>query len=719
MKKNPVQMRQYPTKMPTGISEIRLPAIKILNTKAFTITPNTPACWFAGRPKRISGMPAPVNFNCTTIYFKLATIRRKWLGKNRQWLQIRPTNIHTSTMKKNLQLLLITGFFYSFCARAQNIGIGTPTPHPSALLEVSSTSKGMLVPRMTTAQRSAIPTPSQGLLVYDTNEKGFMFYNGTAWKSLNGESAGDVFTVTNGQVHNTGDLNSNNFIFGRNSLPQSNEAVEDKFMFFHKEKAALRAGSVAEEDDNWAPENIGNASIALGHNNIASANGSVALGGSNMATGVYSTALGNFSKANGSYSIATGNSSTAAGAFSFAGGILSESIESSSFAFGNQNKSIARESVTLGELNIASAPASFAMNSGNHAKGWYSLAAGKSNRAAGIASAALGTQNVTNSYASLVIGRFNDSLNGNTSAWIEDDALFMIGNGSSNADRRNAMTVLKNGNTGIGTSAPLTAMHISRDGSQAFGQLLLEEAGSNNDGARLTFKNKFDNDRYWDLYGYPGNGESAPSRFTFHYGGIRDILTLTGLGYAGIGNSNPMASLDIQSNASAAFPQLRARANTADYVRMRMANTVHTNSYWDIASITSNTTTPSANMNFFYFHNNTGGWNILSLNGNGNATLYGSLTQNSDERLKKNIRAIENPLDQLQQLSGYHYQWKEDWRDAATQTGLLAQEVEKVMPELVKEDEKGIKSVNYNGLVPYLLEAIKELKAEVDALKKK
>jgi len=74
-------------------------------------------------------------------------------------------------------------------------------------------------------------------------------------------------------------------------------------------------------------------------------------------------------------------------------------------------------------------------------------------------------------------------------------------------------------------------------------------------------------------------------------------------------------------------------------------------------------------------------------------------------------------MELLQQLSGYHYQWKDDWRDQASQTGLIAQEVEKVMPELVKEDEKGIKSVNYSGLVPYLLEAIKILKAEVDELK--
>jgi Chaperone of endosialidase/Head domain of trimeric autotransporter adhesin len=664
-------------------------------------------------------LTVPVHFIYATTHFKKATTRPKRFAIGNNPVQFRITNIHTLSMKTNLTFILALGLLTSQSGNAQNIGIGTQAPNGSAILDVSSTTKGILVPRMTTAQRTAIANPAQGLLVYDTNEKGFAYYDGTAWSSLTGGVSGGVFKVTNGQVHNTGNVQTDNFIFGRNSLPQTNEPVEDKFMFFHKNKGALRAGSVAQEDFNWAPENIGNGSIALGHNNIASENGSVALGGSNISSGVFSTALGNFTVASGSYSTSTGNSNKATGDFSFAGGFMSESKENSSFSFGSQNKSNARESVTFGEMNMATAPASMAINSTNQAKGWYSLAGGKSNRAGAIASAALGTSNVTNSYSSFVIGRFNDSLDGNISEWIDNDALFMIGNGSSNANRRNAMTVLKNGNTGIGTAQPLTALHISRDGSQAFGQLLVEETGSNNDGARITFKNKFDNNRYWDLYGYPGNGESGPARFTFHYGGIRDVLTLSGVGYAGIGNSNPNASLDIQGPASAAYPQLRTRVNTADYVRMRMANTVHSNSYWDIASITSNSSTPSANMNFYYFHNNTGGWNILSLQGNGNATLMGTLTQNSDERLKKNIEPIANPFDQLQQLSGYHYQWKDERRDSATQTGLLAQEVEKVMPELVKVDDKGIKSVNYNGLVPYLLEAIKELKAEVDALKKK
>ena len=66
----------------------------------------------------------------------------------------------------------------------QNIGIGTQTPHNSAMLEVSSNSKGLLTPRLTTVQRKAITSPAPGLLVYDTNTSGFWYYDGSAWISL-------------------------------------------------------------------------------------------------------------------------------------------------------------------------------------------------------------------------------------------------------------------------------------------------------------------------------------------------------------------------------------------------------------------------------------------------------------------------------------------------------------------------------------------------------
>ena len=64
-----------------------------------------------------------------------------------------------------------------------NIAIGTSTPAASALLDLTSTAKGFLPPRMDSIARNAIASPSPGLIIYNTNIKGFQCYNGTAWYS--------------------------------------------------------------------------------------------------------------------------------------------------------------------------------------------------------------------------------------------------------------------------------------------------------------------------------------------------------------------------------------------------------------------------------------------------------------------------------------------------------------------------------------------------------
>lgn len=77
----------------------------------------------------------------------------------------------------------------------------------------------------------------------------------------------------------------------------------------------------------------------------------------------------------------------------------------------------------------------------------------------------------------------------------------------------------------------------------------------------------------------------------------------------------------------------------------------------------------------------------------------------SDENLKKDIHTVENALDKVKQLRGVDFNWKENEEKSI---GVIAQEVQKVFPELVSEDENGL-SVNYNGLIGVLIEAIKEL----------
>jgi hypothetical protein len=64
-------------------------------------------------------------------------------------------------------------------------------------------------------------------------------------------------------------------------------------------------------------------------------------------------------------------------------------------------------------------------------------------------------------------------------------------------------------------------------------------------------------------------------------------------------------------------------------------------------------------------------------------------------------------------LNGYHFYWKDEQLDSSLQTGFLAQEVEKIFPELVRTDNKGYLAVNYVGLIPYLIQSAKEQQKEI------
>ena len=108
---------------------------------------------------------------------------------------------------------------------------------------------------------------------------------------------------------------------------------------------------------------------------------------------------------------------------------------------------------------------------------------------------------------------------------------------------------------------------------------------------------------------------------------------------------------------------------------------------------------------------------------NGALTASGNVTAYSDARLKTNVKTIDNALDIVDQLRGVSFDWKESGKHSI---GVIAQEVEKVLPELVTKsasvdpetkEESDIKSVDYGKMVGVLINAIKELKAEVEELK--
>jgi hypothetical protein len=100
----------------------------------------------------------------------------------------------------------------------------------------------------------------------------------------------------------------------------------------------------------------------------------------------------------------------------------------------------------------------------------------------------------------------------------------------------------------------------------------------------------------------------------------------------------------------------------------------------------------------------------------------------SDLSLKENIHNIKNPMDKVQQLNGVLFDWKQDWINTnggedgyfvrKTDVGVIAQDVEKVLPEVVGTRPNGVKAVKYDRLCALLIECVKDLQNQVNDLKK-
>ena len=86
-----------------------------------------------------------------------------------------------------------------------------------------------------------------------------------------------------------------------------------------------------------------------------------------------------------------------------------------------------------------------------------------------------------------------------------------------------------------------------------------------------------------------------------------------------------------------------------------------------------------------------------------------------------NKKKIDNPLDKLQKITGYTFDWKKDnpfHRCKGEDTGVMAQEVNGILPKIVQERRDGYKIVNYYKLIPLLIECIKEQQIQINELMK-
>jgi hypothetical protein len=237
--------------------------------------------------------------------------------------------------------------------------------------------------------------------------------------------------------------------------------AQGRRMLWFPDKAAFRAGYVT--GGRWNKDSLGYYSFAAGYSTKASGNQSTALGMFTTASASMSFAAGYLATASNSYCVATGMQTTASGEGSTVFGIYSTSTSTASTAMGLNSLASGLYSTAMGFNSMSTSVASTAMGWRTIASGGTSTAMGNTTLAIGHSSTTMGGYTMAKAFGGLACGLYNDStdtpdlvnLNG-------QDRIFQIGNGDGpNTFRSNAMTVLRNGNVGIGHLTPIAPLSFA------------------------------------------------------------------------------------------------------------------------------------------------------------------------------------------------------------------------------------------------------------------
>ena len=244
----------------------------------------------------------------------------------------------------------------------------------------------------------------------------------------------------------------------------------------------------------------GNQSITLGSNVNARSFAEIALGNYNSTAGYTPASTTNFNASdrllvigNGTASntrsnalilyknaaLQVGQGSEASGAQSFASGRFTLASGNSTTAMGNFSQALGDLSTALGFETQASGVQSTAIGTSSVASGERAITIATVSNASGDNSMAFGSETVAASFRETTMGSYNTEYTPlSTSNAVSLDRLFVIGNGTGSLSRSDAFTILKNGNTGIGTSAPQERLHIA-NGRLRIGTETVEDTGSN------------------------------------------------------------------------------------------------------------------------------------------------------------------------------------------------------------------------------------------------
>ena len=514
-------------------------------------------------------------------------------------------------------------------------------------------------------------------------------------------------------------------------------------------------------------------STAMGYNSTASGNTSTAMGRFTTASGSGSTAMGGYSIASGNYSTAIGDGTIASDHASLAIGYYnlsgsnptndgSYSPSAVAFAIGNGTSSLDEDffpvynrsdaltvlfdgtttvagsitapafigdgsqltnlpssganspfsynsneagGIEVADYTTASGSSAFAVGNDNLASGSSSTAMGRGTIASGNDSTALGANTEASGIASTAMGE-RTTASGDFSTAMGRDAV------ASNQDS----TAMGNKTiaSGVGSTAMGFGTIASGDFSTAIGDYTLSSGdfstamgkGTMASGGYSTAMGFFTTaEDYMTLaLGAFNKADETPNPDNFSYQNTAFVI--------GNGGYNSDGAYD--GHLSNAFEVLFDGTTTiAGDLNVNSDKKVFFGNQSFIEGATEGTVLILNADNNILFQ--PGGTSTVNFEPNGDAIFNGDVKVTSDKRLKSNIISLGSTLTKLLQIDGKSYTMKKD-ESEKQKIGLLAQDIEKVFPELVSESN-GIKSVNYQGLVPVLINALKEQQSEIDELK--
>jgi len=366
------------------------------------------------------------------------------------------SNLEPQNMIRTVLKFVVVFLFVIPQSSLSQVGIGTTSPDNSSILDLTSTNRGLLIPRlnlMATTNPNPVDNPAEGLMIYNlatANDvtPGLYYWNGSLWVSA---KAGSDTDSTAGWA-----LNGNNL----------NGRANDGSTFL---------GTTSYHDLYFKLNNqqIGrlqpNGGIALGLGASSSPNQAFAIGENASAGNTSNYAFGKAANASGSNAYALGESAVSSQNKSYAIGQSSNATGTSSYALGESSQAQGTNSYAIGAAARSAATGSFALGNAAVSTSNNTLALGNQSQATNNNSTALGYQAVSNHQNAVAIGPAQTAV----------DNTIILGNTiSTSTDSYGATKV------GIGTSNPTAKLQVDGtlryvDGNQLNGRVLTTDASGN------------------------------------------------------------------------------------------------------------------------------------------------------------------------------------------------------------------------------------------------